>query len=141
MADLESLIRVRKHTVEQKQKVLAELYRQFEELEGQKLALLETMEDERRKLDDMGIEALGYFGHYSKTVLERSEEIDEALGKLQKRIDVARDDMSAAFSELKKIEITDERRKDAEEKEAKRKESALLDDIAIEGYMRSKSEE
>ena len=32
MADLEALIRVRRHAVEQKQKILAELYKQADEL-------------------------------------------------------------------------------------------------------------
>lgn len=39
MADLNPLIRVRKHTVEQKQKFLAELYRQADELQNHKAAL------------------------------------------------------------------------------------------------------
>lgn len=140
MADLKSLIRIRKHAVEQKQKFLSDLYRQAEELEGQKSDLQETLEVERKKLDEMGVEALGYFGRYSETVRNRSEEIDDHLRKLEARIEVARDDMNMAFSELKKVEITQERREKEEKKKALKKENAELDEIAIDMHRRKKDE-
>ncbi len=140
MADLHALIRVRRHTVEQKQKVLADLYRKAEELENQKKELNETLAMERRKLDEMGVEALGYFGRYSEVVRERSEEIDESMKRLNNRIEVAREEVRLAFSELKKIQITQENREAEEKKARDKKESALLDDIAIEGYRRRQDE-
>lgn len=141
MADLNPLIRVRKHAVEQKQKALAELYRQAEELISQKKSLLERLAMERQKVDEMGVEALGYFGRYSEVVRERAEEIDESMKMLETRIEVAREDMRLAFAELKKIEITQERRDDAEEAERNKKEGQLLDDIALDGYRRRVDEE
>ena len=51
MANLNPLIRVRKHTVEQKQKALADLYRQAEELISQKKKLLDQLAVERQKVD------------------------------------------------------------------------------------------
>jgi flagellar export protein FliJ len=141
MADLHALIRVRRHAVEQKQKVLGELYRKVEELETQKKELHETLAAERLKVDEMGVAALGYFGRYSEVVRERSDEIDEALKKLNNRIEIAREDMRIAFSELKKIEITQEAREKAEEKKRNKKESDLMDDIAIDGFRRKQEEE
>lgn len=136
MADLKSLIRVRKHAVEQKQKFLSDLYRQVEEIEGQKKNLLDTLKVERQKLDEMGVEALGYFGHYSDSVKMRVEEIDDQMVKLENRIEVAREDMRQAFAELKKVEITQERREKEEKKAQKKKEDSELDEIAIEGHRR-----
>lgn len=136
MADLKSLIRVRKHSVEQKQKFVADLYRQAEELEGQKQELEETLVQERYSLDDLGIEALSYFGHYSEAVRERIEDIEVAGQKLNARIEVAQEDMRMAYAELKKVEITQERREDKATKEEKRKEDQMFDDIAIEGFRR-----
>ncbi|MFP4313354.1 MAG: flagellar FliJ family protein [Alphaproteobacteria bacterium] len=141
MADLDPLIRVRKHAVEQKQKFLAELYRQAEEMEAQKRSMLDTLAEERKRVDEMGVEALGYFGNYSQAVKNRVEDIDEAMVKLNHRIDIARDEMARAFEELKKIEITQERRKAEEEKELKKKESDLMDEIALDGYRRKMEEE
>jgi len=37
MADLEALIRLRRHNVEEKQKILADIYREVEIYEGQTL--------------------------------------------------------------------------------------------------------
>lgn len=141
MADLEALIRVRRHAVEQKQKFLAELYKQADELEGQKETMLTTLAEERKKVDEMGVEALGYFGHYSEAVRGRVEDIDEAMKKLNRRIEIAREDMRDAFAELKKVEITQERREAEEEKELKKKESDIMDEVALEGYRRRTEEE
>ncbi|MCD8562758.1 MAG: flagellar FliJ family protein [Alphaproteobacteria bacterium] len=141
MANLNPLIRVRKHTVEQKQKALADLYRQAEELISQKKKLLDQLAVERQKVDEMGVEALGYFGRYSEVVRERSEEIDDSMKMLESRIEVAREDMRLAFAELKKVEIIQERRDDEEKAERDKKDASVLDDIAIEGYRRKMEDE
>lgn len=140
MADLNPLIRVRKHTVEQKQKALAELYRQAEELLSQKKSLLDQLVIERQKVDEMGVAALGYFGRYSEVVKGRCEEIDDSMKMLETRIEVAREDMRIAFAELKKIEITQERRDEVEEAEREKKAGQLLDEIAIDGFRRREEE-
>ena len=140
MAKLDGLIRVRKHALDQKQKFVAELYRQAEELENQKVTLLTTLEEEREKVDEMGVEMLSYFGPYSKAVKERVQDIDEAASTLETRIEIAREDMREAFAELKKIEITKQNRDDAEEKAINKKESDELDEIAIEGFRRKVEE-
>ena len=140
MADLSGLIRVRRHALEQKQKFVAELYRQAEELDNQKATLLTTLDEEREKVDEMGVEMLSYFGPYSEAVKERVEEIDEASETLNARIEIAREDMRAAFAELKKIQITQERREDEEEKAVNKKESDELDEIGLETYRRKVEE-
>jgi flagellar protein FliJ len=141
MADLDPLIRIRKHALEQKQKFLADLYRQSEELERQKKNMLDTLLEERKKVDEMGVQALGYFGHYSEAVRGRVEDIDDSLKKLNNRIEVAREDMREAFTEMKKIEITQERRDAEEERKLKRKDDAMLDEVALEGFRRKGEEE
>jgi len=141
MADLNPLIRVRKHAVEQKQKFLAELYRQAEELENQKKTLLDQMAAEREKLSEMeSAEIMGYFGHYCEAVKERVADIDEAVATLEIRIGAAQEDMREAFAELKKIEITQERREAEQQAEINKKESDELNEIAIEGYRRKVEE-
>lgn len=140
MADLDPLIRVKKHVVEQKQKFLAELYRQAEELEGQKASLNEQMQEEQGRVQEMGVEMLSYFGPYAEAVKERVEEIEENIGTLNARIEIAREDMREAFAELKKIEITHERREDAEQKALDAKESKEMDEIGLDAYRRQQGE-
>ena len=139
-ADLNPLIRVQKHALEQKQKFLAELYRQAEEYEGQKEHMLKTLEEEREKLDDMGVEMLRYFGPYEAGVDARVKEIDEALLTLNTRIDLAREDMREAFAELKKIEMTQEERDVAEQRDIDKKQSDELDEIGLEVFRRKQNE-
>ena len=48
MADLDSLIRLRKHAVDDKQRVVAQLYREAENLEKQKKVIQEQMAHEKK---------------------------------------------------------------------------------------------
>jgi flagellar protein FliJ len=141
MANLKPLIRVRKHAVDQKQKVLSDLYRKAEQLAAEKKNLLDKLDEEQARLADMDVQMLSYFGPYSDAVHERAEEIDRAMKLLETRIELAREDVRRAFTEMKKIEITQERREEREEAERNRKETQTLDDIAIEGFRRKQEEE
>ncbi len=140
MADLHSLIRVRKYVVEQKQKFLSELYRQEEEFTMQKQTLLEQRAAEEEKVHEMGVEMLSYFGPYAVAVEERVEDINTAMETLSKRIEIAREDMSAAFAELKKVEITQETRDSEEASALNKKESNELDEIAIQTFRKQQED-
>jgi flagellar FliJ protein len=141
MADLKPLIRVRKHGIDQRQKALSDLYRKAEALANEKATLLENLDNEQARLVEMDVQMLSYFGPYSDAVHERVEEIDKAAKTLEARIEIAREDIRRAFAELKKVEITQERREEKEEKERNDKEAKELDDIAIEGFRRKVEEE
>ncbi|MFK7839356.1 MAG: hypothetical protein AB8B83_03415 [Bdellovibrionales bacterium] len=139
-ADLNPLIRMQKHSLEQKQKFLAELYRQADDYENQKKTMIETLEKERQSVSDMGVEMLSYFGPYEKSVEARVEEIDAAMQTLNTRIEMAREDIRAAFADLKKVEITQENRDQDEQKAINKKQSDDLDEIGLEVFRRKKVE-
>ncbi|MBX2833772.1 MAG: flagellar FliJ family protein [Micavibrio sp.] len=141
MADLTSLIRVRKHTVEQKQKIVADLYKKADDLKAERESILSNLETEREKANEMGVEMLSYMGNYTKAVDKRIKSIEIEEKKLEARIEVAREDMRHAFSEFKKIEITQERREAEERKEMDKKQSDQLDEIALEIFRRKTEEE
>ena len=141
MADLHSLIRVRKHAVEQKQKFLAELYRQSEELTAQKQRFLDQLAEEKERIKKSdSVEMLRFFNSYAKSVKTRVKDIDQSIKNLEKHIEAAREEMREAFAEFKKIEITQARREDEEDAAANKKESQDLDEMAIEGFRRKSSE-
>lgn len=142
MADLDPLIRVRKHTVEQKQKFLADLYRQAEQLAAQKKSMQDEMAAERMKIQtENSIDMMTYYNNYVKAMNNKIAGVDEAMKKLDGRIEVAREAMREAFADLKKIEITQERREAEEEAALEKKESDLMDDIAIETFRRKMDEQ
>ncbi len=141
MAELDPLIRVRRYALEQKQKFLAELYTQQETLTTQRRTILDQLEAERQKLDDMPVEMRGYFTPYANSVTERAEEMQEQIDALEGRIDIAREEIRLAFAELKKIEITQENREKAEQEALDKKESDTLDEIAINRYLKNQRED
>jgi flagellar FliJ protein len=135
MANLKPLIRVRKHAIEQKQKYLAGLYREAEEHERQKQKLIDEFAHERKTIQEMGADMLGFFGAYSKAVEKKREQIDAAITKLETRIVIAQDDMRQAYADLRRIEIVQEKRdRDAAQALAK-KESQELDEIGITRFL------
>lgn len=142
MADLEPLIRLRKHTVEEKQKILSALYREAETLEAKKQKLIEQMNREREIAENEGSpETLSYYGRYAENVRKKIEMINETIKKMELRIAAAQEEMRVAFAEMKKVEIVHRRRKEEERSEIDKKESAELDEIAIDGFRRQEETE
>lgn len=142
MADLKPLIKHRKHLVEEKQKFLAQLYRETEKLERQKEVIEEQMETEIELAKEMGTpEASAYLGKYLEGARHKIKALATSIVKMNVRIAAAQEDMRAAFAEMKKIEITQDRREEREAAALKRKEDMVLDDIAIDGFLRKEREE
>jgi len=141
MADLKSLIKLRRHNVEEKQKVLADLYRKSEEIEGEKQELSERLQRERQALDKAeNIETVAYFGRFSEVVRHNIDRLNGELARLETRIRIAQDDMREAFANLKRVEIVQRNREQAEEKEQNDKENNELDEIGIESFRRKDEE-
>ncbi|MBI1300162.1 MAG: hypothetical protein GC137_00750 [Alphaproteobacteria bacterium] len=136
MSELLPLIRVRKHAIEQKQKFLAELYRQAEELQHQRDTLETQLAIETEKTRHMEAEMLRFFEPYARSVKIRIEDIDADRETLEQRIARAQDEMREAFAELKKIEIIDDRRAEEELAELEKREAEILDEIAIDQFQR-----
>jgi flagellar protein FliJ len=132
MARLEPLIKVRKHAVDEKQRALAELYRQAEELQRLKDELLMNLAKEQALADmSSDLETRATFGPYAAAVRDRIESLDVMMGKMDVRINMAQDAMRDAFAELKKIEITDRERKTRDQREKDSKAAKEQDEMAI----------
>lgn len=141
MADLKALIRLKRYRVDEKQKALADLYRQSEIYEAQKEELIRTLEREREIAEDTeDVEAGAFFGLYAEGVKAKISGIDKEINKLETRIQIAQDDIRQAFSELKQIEIVQKNRENEEAKELAAKESTELDEIGLEGHRRGSSD-
>ena len=118
MADLKALIRYRKHEVDEKQRIVAQLYRQAEEIEQRKQAILDQIQKERQKAEEMAEPfAMTHYGLYVDGARKKIKGFDQALAKVNARIDKAREALREAFAELKKIEITQRQREEEEEEE------------------------
>jgi hypothetical protein len=139
MADLDPLIRLNKFELEEKQRFLAKLYSDIERFQNMKAGMLDSVESEKDVTDaDMDnitmIQAyLAYLGRVKREVAQIDNEID----RIEVRIKAAIDEMRDAFSELKKIEITRDRRLKELAEQNKKREDALFSEIALEIYRRS----
>ncbi len=135
MADLKPLIRFRKHLVDEKQKMLSQLYRDAEKIEQSKQAILDQMEKESTLANEMGsTEAHQYLGRYLEGARKKIKALDASLKKMEVRIAAAQEDIRNAFAEMKKVEIIQTRREDEEERVEDKKESDTLDEMGIERF-------
>lgn len=138
MARLEPLIRVRKHRVDEKQKVLGRLYSHMEFLESEQKARAERLEAEKKMLEDTP--ELQMFSGFPQFAARIKAEIDDLRGqaaKLEVRIRVAQDDLREAFAELKKVEIIERERKEEIKMSANRKEGVQMDEIGLQVHRRN----
>ncbi len=141
MADLDPLIKLRKHGVDEKRRFLAQLYRESEALERQKMIILEQMDKEIVLAREMGTaDAQAYLGKYLEGARRKVKALEKSVEKINVRIGAAQEDMRAAFAEMKKVDIIQRRREEREEAEQKKKDDDELDDIAIEGFRRKDDE-
>lgn len=142
MANLKSLIKLRKHTVDEKQKTLANLYSLAEDIDSKKTTLINRLQEERAILTmDSPLEMLGYFGRFSQNVQRVLEKLNIEKKKVEDRIVIAQDDVRAAFADMKRVEIVQREREKEEKKKAADKEAREMDEIGIEGFRRKEDEE
>lgn len=138
MADLNPLIRYKKFQLDEKRKNLSRLYEQMDVLLGTKSSMLNELEAEKNLVSQNpeDIFALQNLSHYSSASKKRIAKTNTDIGKLEARIEIAREDMRLTFGDLKKIEITQENRLDEEAKKLEAKETALFDEIGLEMHRR-----
>ena len=140
MADLESLIRLNKHELDEKRRVLGELYSVLTLLERERRDLQHAFEMEKEAVAASGDIHFTFAGYAEKVKLHNLD-IDKRQAALEKQIEQAKDSLMETFSELKKYEMTQAARARAEEQALKTKESKELDEIGLESFRRKQEEE
>ncbi|MCB1556646.1 MAG: flagellar FliJ family protein [Alphaproteobacteria bacterium] len=142
MADLDPLIRFRKYGVDEKQRLLAQLYREYEALDQQKQQIESRMDRESELARSMGTaEAMVFLGAYLEGARKRCKILESSMAKMDARIALAQEDMRQAFAEMKKVSIVARRRRDALKTAQSKKESQMFDETAIDRYRREITEE
>jgi len=138
MANLDPLIRLNKFQLEQKQRALSVLYKQVEDLEMQKKAILDSVQSEKQALDDdlQHLSMMTSFMAYVQKSKQEVEAVNNQISSLEIKISRAIEEMREAFGELKKIEITRDRRLDDIARDNKKREDDLFSEIALEIYRR-----
>ncbi|MBX3504563.1 MAG: flagellar export protein FliJ [Parvibaculum sp.] len=130
MRNRDSLIRLHKFQVDEKRRKVAELELMLAEFRQRERDLEAQVEAEQRKA---GISDVAHFAYpmFAKSVIRRRENILESIEGLEVQLEVAKEELSAAFRELKKYELLEDSRKRKVRKAALRVEQAELDEIAL----------
>ena len=128
---LANLIRLHKYRVDEKRRVLGELYGQLGDLE-QKLKDLETQLVEEQRVANQSPENVMFaYGRFHQRAMLIRDEIIEAIAAKEKEVEAARDDVNEAFRELKVYEQAEKNRIKREEEERTRRENIEMDEIAM----------
>jgi len=139
MADLTTLIRLHKHELDEKRRVLSDLYTGMAQLEHQRRELERAFEREKKAAGDAGNIHFTFPQYVEKTNRERKV-LDDQEAALEKKIAAAKDSMMETFSELKKYEMTQEERDRIAEEERQFKESREMDAVGLEVFRRKGEE-
>jgi flagellar export protein FliJ len=131
---LQTLIRLHEWKVDEKRRQLGELIRLLDGLEEQARRLEEEVAREQ-KVAAAAPTGAGYtYGDYALAVIERRERLKESIAQAEKAVEQAREELRAAYRELKSFQVTQANRRRREEDERNRREQAVLDEIGLQTF-------
>lgn len=139
MAKLHSLIRFKRHTLDEKRQLLAALNAELEGLQEHKKLLLEKIAHEKN-LASVDLDAARSFTAYLHRAMEQSEALDTAILEKRAEVQAATQVVQEAFLDAKKFEVTQENRDRQEAERLNKIESDTLDEIGLTGFIRQQGD-
>lgn len=136
---LDSLIRLNRHELDEKRRVLSERYQALAQLARERAALDADFEREKKALAASGDIAFT-FEPYARAVRERGLALDRQMAEAERNIEAAKQDLMVVFAELKKFEMSQEERRKLEEEERKLRETKIFDEIGLQMFRRQDGE-
>jgi len=131
---LENLIRLHKYRVDEKRRVLGQLYGDLNDLEQRLKDLYTQIANEQEIAQSSPEQAMFSYGRFHQRAMLIRDEIVEAIAAKEQEVEAAREDVNEAFRELKVYEQAEKNRKEREEQERTRKENIEMDEIAMNLY-------
>ncbi len=129
MDRLNGLIKMQKWQVDEKRRAISDLEGARLQLISQISGLDADYEKEKRLMATQTIPV--NFQAFSAHYKERRANIEKSISEYDASIEVARDELSVLFQELKQYETVVERRKQREKDRLKKIEQAELDEIGL----------
>ncbi len=139
MSELQTLVRLHKWKVDEKRRALGELQALADRLAEEKRRLEDEVLAEQAAAKASGEVVFGY-GAYAKTVIERRKRLEQSISQVERQIEAATDEMAEAFQELKRYELAQESRDKREREKLRKRENAMLDEVAVTGFARRRRE-
>lgn len=136
---LGTLVRTRELELAERRRAVAEIERQAERIRAEIERLEAHVAAERAALGDTP-DALNAFHAYAEAVRVERARLHLELAGAERRIERAREAVTEAFREQKKLEIALGAEREREAVEASRRETAVQDESAIQRHNRRRIE-
>lgn len=133
--NLRRLIRLHRSTLDEKRAALGMLERKRADLLA-RIEMLERSHAAERELAERSLDAAVAYPAYAEGVRHRRKALELAIAELEREIVMARDAVLAAFAELKRFEVTLERKRELMRREASRLEQAKQNELGLAIYRR-----
>jgi flagellar FliJ protein len=135
---LQNLIRIHQWRVDENRRKLADLQRLLDELLAQARRLEEELVREQRIAAASPGEAGYLYSGYARTVITRRETLAHSIERTEQEVAAARNELHESYRELKKYELTQANRDLMEARATARKETAVLDEIGLQTFIRQR---
>ena len=129
MKPFDTLIRLSEQQLDEKRRQLAALEDRLDAARLQRKAIEEELEREQG-LATQDSSALFAYGAYAAEVIRRRERADALIAMVEREAEVAREDVRTAFAELKRYQITHDKKLAELARIRAAKEQIELDEIA-----------
>ena len=133
---LNSLARLYKFRVEEKQKELGFVTAMIADLELQLGKLEAEIPNEHKVAKNSPQEAGALFGNYLAHYFIRKEQFNHAIAELEEKLVTIQSELQDKFKDYKSIELTINSRINIENLELQKIEQSYIDEIAIENFRR-----
>ena len=133
MSSLRTLVRLRRWTLEDKQRQLSQLQIMAAGLDAQIARLGQDIPAQQDALAQ-DVKVGMTLGPFVRACLERRERLEQSRAEVQMRIEAMRAELSEAFAELKRYEITENRRASHRLRETDRRERLVEGEIALDQH-------
>lgn len=138
MRSRESLIRLNRFQVDEKRRKVAEIETMMADFERKEVDLNQQIEAEQQR---SGISDVNHFAYptFAKAALGRRDNLAASIEGLKLQLEEAKNDLAAAYTELKKYELLQEKERAREQKELSAKEQAEMDEVALNMFRRGEA--
>jgi flagellar FliJ protein len=135
MKGLAALIRLHRWRLDEKRREMAELERLEDRLHESVRQLMAEVAAEQAFAQRSEMGGMTY-GGFARGIMERRKRIDASIAEVRQKIDAKTEEVSDAFRELKRYEITQAEREKREKLEADRRTQAELDEMSLVQHTR-----
>jgi len=129
MKSREGVLRLKKFQVDEKRRQVAQIEGMLADFQEMVDILEKQISEEQRKA---GIEDINHYAYptFAKAAMKRRDNLYQSIDGLNAQLEKARENLSEAFEELKKLDILEERSQNEIEFQRAEADQAELDEIA-----------